>query len=445
MSVLERVRENQAIQGKGEPKGLRGTRLLSEMGPSVKEAVLERVGYEEAARIAGLSDPKRARSELRPAVDAVLNVLASDFQDGSDREELVAAVLDDIVGLGPLQPLLEDDSITEVMVNGPQAAFYERAGVLYPLERPFESEEQIRLVVDRIISPLGRRVDERSPMVNARLANGYRVNAVIPPIAIDGTLLTIRKFSDRISTLDELVAIGSLPAWYATLLSFAVRAREDLAVAGGTGSGKTTLLNALSSEIPISERILTIEDSAELQFSQHPHVVRLEARSSSIEGEGAVTIRDLVTNALRMRPDRIVVGEVRGAECIDMLQAMNTGHDGSLTTLHAGSAGEAVVRLTLLARFGIDLPSALIEEQIAMALDGIVMSERRANGKRFVSSYCGVMRAESGGVRLEEYAGFDAVHESWTLVREPPFVERGVELGVFDEGEVESWRQSLRG
>ena len=333
MSVLERVRENQAIQGKGEPKGLRGTRLLSEMGPSVKEAVLERVGYEEAARIAGLSDPKRARSELRPAVDAVLNVLASDFQDGSDREELVAAVLDDIVGLGPLQPLLEDDSITEVMVNGPQAAFYERAGVLYPLERPFESEEQIRLVVDRIISPLGRRVDERSPMVNARLANGYRVNAVIPPIAIDGTLLTIRKFSDRISTLDELVAIGSLPAWYATLLSFAVRAREDLAVAGGTGSGKTTLLNALSSEIPISERILTIEDSAELQFSQHPHVVRLEARSSSIEGEGAVTIRDLVTNALRMRPDRIVVGEVRGAECIDMLQAMNTGHDGSLTTL----------------------------------------------------------------------------------------------------------------
>lgn len=445
MSVLERVRENQAIQGKGEQKGLRGTRLLSEMGPSVKEAVLERVGYEEAARIAGLSDPKRARSELRPAVDAVLNVLASDFQDGSDREELVAAVLDDIVGLGPLQPLLEDDSITEVMVNGPQAAFYERAGVLYPLERPFESEEQIRLVVDRIISPLGRRVDERSPMVNARLANGYRVNAVIPPIAIDGTLLTIRKFSDRISTLDELVAIGSLPAWYATLLSFAVRAREDLAVAGGTGSGKTTLLNALSSEIPISERILTIEDSAELQFSQHPHVVRLEARSSSIEGEGAVTIRDLVTNALRMRPDRIVVGEVRGAECIDMLQAMNTGHDGSLTTLHAGSAGEAVVRLTLLARFGIDLPSALIEEQIAMALDGIVMSERRANGKRFVSSYCGVMRAESGGVRLEEYVGFDAVHESWTLVREPPFVERGVELGVFDEGEVESWRQSLRG
>lgn len=193
MSVLERVRENQAIQGNSEPKGLRGTRLLSEMGPSVKEAVLERVGYEEAARIAGLSDPKRARSELRPAVDAVLNVLASDYQDGSDREELVAAVLDDIVGLGPLQPLLEDDSITEVMVNGPQAAFYERAGVLYPLERPFESEEQIRLVVDRIISPLGRRVDERSPMVNARLANGYRVNAVIPPIAIDGTLLTIRK------------------------------------------------------------------------------------------------------------------------------------------------------------------------------------------------------------------------------------------------------------
>ena len=217
-------------------------------------------------------------------------------------------------GLGPLQPLLEDDSVSEIMVNGCRSAFYERGGVLYPMENLFESDEQIRILIDRIIAPLGRRIDERSPLVNARLKSGYRVNAVIPPVAIDGPALTIRKFSDRITSLRELVELGSLPEWYAGLLSCAVALRQDLAVAGGTGSGKTTLLNALSCEIPTGERIVTIEDSAELKFSHHPHVVRLEAREASIEGEGAVTIRDLVANALRMRPDRIVVGEVRGAE-----------------------------------------------------------------------------------------------------------------------------------
>ena len=276
--------------------------------------------------------------------------------------------------------------------------------------------------------------------MNARLKSGYRVNAVIPPIAIDGPVLTIRKFSDRITSLEELVRLGSLPAWYAQLLSFAVRLRQDLAVAGGTGSGKTTLLNALSCEIPTSERIVTIEDSAELKFSRHPHVVRLEARAASIEGEGAVTIRDLVTNALRMRPDRIVVGEVRGAECIDMLQAMNTGHDGSLTTLHAGTAEETVVRLTLLARYGINLPSELIEEQIAMALDGIVMSERRADGRRFVSSFSGVRRGHEGGVQLERYISFDTAEERWTIEREPPFVEQAVRERRLRAEEVEAWR-----
>ena len=232
------------------------------------------------------------------------------------------------MGLGPLQPLIEDDTVTEIMVNGCRSAFFERGGVLYPIEHAFEDDEQIRVLIDRIISPLGRRIDERSPIVNARLKTGYRVNAVIPPVAIDGPILTIRKFSDRICSLDELVGLGSLPLWYAQLLSCAVSLRQDLAVAGGTGSGKTTLLNALSCEIPTGERIVTIEDSAELKFAHHPHVVRLEAREASIEGEGAVTIRDLVTNALRMRPDRIVVGEVRGAECCDMLQAMNTGTMG---------------------------------------------------------------------------------------------------------------------
>ena len=437
MSVLERVRNAESARESSLSPAF-GARKLA-----VKHAVLERAGFEEVSRIAANPDTPRARDELRPAVEAVVN--AGDYGDllAWERERLVSETLDDIVGLGPLQPLLEDDGVTELMVNGLTSAFYERNGVLVPMGRVFETEEQIRIVIDRIISPLGRRVDERSPLVNARLKNGYRVNVVIPPIALDGPVLTIRKFSNRIDALDELVRMGSLPAWYAQLLSWAVRLRQDLAVAGGTGSGKTTLLNALSCEIDPGERIVTIEDAAELKFSRHPHVVRLEARAASIEGEGAVSIRDLVANALRMRPDRIVVGEVRGAECIDMLQAMNTGHDGSLTTLHAGSEEEAVVRLTLLARYGIDLPSDLIEEQIASALDGIVMSARLHDGSRFVSSYSGVFRAEGGGVRLGKFVSFDAVGRSWRLEQEPAFVERGIQAGALDGREVEEWRASV--
>lgn len=444
MSLYSRVRAASAfghvpIAGRSAVLSTDPARLR-EIKTEVKQAVLDRVGFAEAARIASGANVRQARDELRPAVEAVLNAHASANLSAEERKIVMGEVLDDVVGLGPLQPLLEDDAITEVMVNGCTATFVERAGRLEPLGRVFESDEQIRIAIDRIISPLGRRVDERSPMVNARLANGYRVNAVIPPIAIDGPTLTIRKFSERISSLEHLVRLGSLPDWYARLLSCAVVLRQDLAVAGGTGSGKTTLLNALSCEIPVGERIVTIEDSAELKFSRHPHVVRLEAREASIEGEGAVSIRDLVANALRMRPDRIVVGEVRGGEAIDMLQAMNTGHDGSLTTLHAGSAQETIVRLTLLARYGIDLPGSLIEEQIAMALDGIVMSVRTPGGKRFVSSYTGVSRGAAGGVELTEYVSFDPVTECWELVREPPFIEAGLRSGALREKEVERWR-----
>ena len=417
---------------------------VKELKSLVKERMMERVGFAEVVRLANLSDPEEARRELAPAVEAVLNAeLSQDAEIVGEevRSNIVRDVLNDVVGLGPIQPLLEDESVSEIMINGMNSAFYERHGVLIPLEAPFESDEQIRIIVDRIISPLGRRIDDSSPLVNARLPSGYRVNAVIPPIALDGTVLTIRKFSDRISTLDELVRIGSIPEWYADLLSCAVKLRQDLAVVGGTGSGKTTLLNALSCEIPVGERIVTIEDSAELKFSRHPHVVRLEAREASIEGKGAVSIRDLVTNALRMRPDRIVVGEVRGAECIDMLQAMSTGHDGSLTTLHAGSPQEAIVRLTLLARYGIDLPSDLIEEQIAMAFDGIVMVGRHADGSRAIEDYCGVSRAPTGGVELTEFVRYDKTERAWALVREPPFIEDGLASGVLEKEEVEEWRR----
>lgn len=443
MSVLERVRTAERFDDdfdwdadQADEERLRAVRR------DVKREMMERVGFAEVARMATASDPARSREELRPIVEAVLNTSGVEGLGAADRQRVVNDILDDVVGLGPLQPLLDDDSVSEIMVNGCVSAFYEQGGTLHSMPDVFESDDQIRVIIDRIISPLGRRVDERSPLVNARLPSGYRVNAVIPPIAIDGPALTIRKFSDRISTLDQLVEYGSLPEWYAQLLSYAVSLRQDLAVAGGTGSGKTTLLNALSCEIALGERIVTIEDSAELKFSRHPHVVRLEAREASIEGEGAVSIRDLVTNALRMRPDRIVVGEVRGAECIDMLQAMSTGHDGSLTTLHAGSAREAVVRLTLLARYGIDLPGDLIEEQIAMALDGIVMSMRTAGGSRFVSSFTGVSRGASGGVELTDYVTFDAASRTWDLVREPPFIAEGLRSGALDAKEVERWRSS---
>ncbi len=444
MSVLERFQATAPAGRTNRVRAASSVRSAShqELVRYAKREMMERVGFSEVARLAAEANVARSRAELRPAIETALNVRTGSDAVGAEREDIIAEVLDDVVGLGPIQSLIEDDSVSEIMINGCHSAFYEQGGTLHPLGSVFDSDEQIRILIDRIISPLGRRVDERSPIVNARLALGYRVNAVIPPIALDGPVLTIRKFSDRISSLKELVELGSLPAWYAGLLSCAVSLRQDLAVAGGTGSGKTTLLNALSCEIPMSERIVTIEDSAELKFARHPHVVRLEARVASIEGEGAVTIRDLVTNALRMRPDRIVVGEVRGAECIDMLQAMNTGHDGSLTTLHAGTEEEAIVRLTLLARYGINLPSELIEEQIAMALDGVVMSERRADGRRFVSSYSGVSRNDAGGVSLERYVTFDAARESWKLVREPPFIEEGLCSGALSEQEVGEWRST---
>ncbi len=437
MSVLERVQESQGVAPAEAAEPVRGS--TPEMRSALKAALVERLGLTEVAGLVSGDDAARAREELGVACEAVLNSGELPELLGCDKDKLVREVIDEIVGLGPLQPLLDDDSITEVMVNGCKSLYYERAGKLEPAERVFDSPEQIMLAVDRILAPLGRRLDDASPIVNARLANGYRVNAVIAPIAVEGPDITIRKFSGRIRTLESLVGLGSLPAWYATLLGWAVRLRQDVAVAGGTGSGKTTLLNALSGQIPANERIVTIEDSAELNFDDDLHVVRLESREASIEGTGAVTIRMLVTNALRMRPDRIVVGEVRGEECIDMLQAMNSGHDGSLTTLHAGTAQEAVSRLVLMARFGMDLPAALIEEQVATALDLIVMSRRMPDGSRVVSSTCEVRRAVDGSVELRELVSFNAAERRWHLEREPEFVSVAVREGLLQEEEVRTW------
>ncbi|AKT49497.1 type II secretion system protein E [Olsenella sp. oral taxon 807] len=439
MSLLELVREQESQVEGGTMVALRRP-SEEDVTERLKGDLVERLGLGVVAQFAAGSDISRARRELSVTCRAILNTAAYADVALDDRERLVRRTLDDICGLGPLQELLEDEEVSEVVVNGTRGLFFEKHGRLQAAQAVFESDEQILMIIDRILAPLGRRLDRASPIVNARLANGDRVNAVAAPVSVDGPAVTIRKFSNRISSLERLVSLGSLPEWYARLLSLAVRMREDIAVAGGTGSGKTTLLNALSCEIGLEERIVTIEDSAELRFDRHPDVVRLEARDSSIEGTGEVTIRDLVKNALRMRPDRIIVGECRSEETIDMLQAMNTGHDGSLTTLHAGTPKEAILRLVLMARFGMDLPTEVIEAQIATALDLLVMSHRMSDGLRFIGSLSEVSLGEDDGVRLVECVRFDELERNWKLVREPRFVDAALRAGMVGEQEVRSWR-----
>lgn len=310
-------------------------------------------------------------------------------------DRLVEAMLDDALGAGPLEPLMRDAEVTEVIVNGPADVYVERRGLLRREAVRFEDDAHLRHVIERIVSAVGRRVDESSPMVDARLPDGSRVNAVLPPVAIDGPLLTIRRFSSEGLSIEGLVSRGSLTAGQAELLQRCVAGRLNVVVSGGTGTGKTTLLNAMAAFIDRDERIVTVEDAAELRLAQ-PHVARLETRPANVEGRGAIELRALVRNALRMRPDRIVVGEVRGAEALDMLQAMNTGHDGSLTTVHASSPGDALRRIeTMVLMAGLELPHAAAREQVSAAVDVVVQLARSADGHRFVRLMAGQDRSGS--------------------------------------------------
>ncbi len=323
------------------------------------------------------------------------------------REQLFREILDDFLGFGPIQPLLDDPDITEVMVNNYDRVYIEQNGRLIKTNIKFENNEQIMRVIERIIMPLGRRVDADSPMVDARLPDGSRVNAIIPPVAIDGPSLTIRKFGEGKLSIDQLIQLGSITANMAEFIRACVFSKFNIIVSGGTGTGKTTLLNVLSSFIPEDERIVTIEDAAELRLQQD-HVVRLETKPPSVEGLGTVTIRDLVRNALRMRPDRIVVGEVRGGEAMDMLQAMNTGHDGSITTLHANSPRDAISRLeTMCMMAGIDMPIKVIRQQIAAAIDVIVQLTRLKDGTRKVTAITEVAGMEGETVVLTDIFKFE--------------------------------------
>jgi len=352
-------------------------RDVAELSAALRGRLVDRRRTEAAA---GRSPAGDLPESARLLVDEHAAILPA-----RERAEVVERIVRDSVGLGPLEVLLADPSVEEVMVNGHQRVYVERGGRLEETAIRFDNEEELRNAIERILAPLGRRIDELSPMVDARLADGSRVNVVIPPLAIDGPTLSIRRFGASRPGPDELVGLGTLSAEQRGVLEAAVAERRSVLVSGGTGSGKTTLLNALSSFIGTGERVVTIEDAAELRLQQ-PHVVRLESRPAGVEGRGEVTIRDLLRNALRMRPDRIVIGEVRGTEALDLLTALNTGHDGALSTVHANSPADALARLETLALMaGLGLPHAVIAEQVRRGIDVVAHLQREADGRRRVT------------------------------------------------------------
>ncbi len=363
--------------------------------------LLDRVDLEVMGRLA----PDRLRDELRTLVERLIVEHGAALNAG-ERKQIVLDIQNEIMGLGPLEPLLADPTISDILVNTCKHVYVERLGRLERVAVRFDSNEHLMKVIDKIVSRVGRRVDESSPMVDARLPDGSRVNAIIPPLAIDGPLLSIRRFAAVPLKMENLVANGSLPQELATLLGGMVRAKLNILISGGTGTGKTTLLNVLSGFIPDNERIVTIEDAAELQLQQ-PHVVRLETRPPNIEGKGEITQRALVRNSLRMRPDRIIVGEVRGAEALDMLQAMNTGHEGSMATLHANTPRDALSRLeNMLGMAGMQMTQRAMRQQIASALSAVVQIGRLNDGKRKIVSVSEITGMEGDVITMQEIFAF---------------------------------------
>ncbi|MDP2210717.1 MAG: CpaF family protein [Candidatus Aquicultor sp.] len=366
-------------------------------------AIIDEVG-------ADIESDNSSEAALKVKIEQIMRGLLNGEQtplSSQDKEYIIQDVLDNIVGYGPIEGFLQDPEITEVMVNNPDNIFVERGGKIYATERKFLDEEHLLRIIDKIVSQVGRRIDESSPMVDARLPDGSRVNAIIHPLALNGPMLTVRKFAKDPLMTDDLIRFNTMTPETADLLRACVQGRLNILVSGGTGTGKTTLLNVLSSYLPGDERIVTIEDSAELQLHQE-HVLRLESRPANIEGKGEVAIRDLVRNSLRMRPDRIVVGEVRGGEALDMLQAMNTGHDGSLSTVHANSPRDMLSRLeTMVLMSGLDLPIRATREQISAAVDVIVHLVRLRDGSRRITQITEVQGMEGDTITLQDIFKFD--------------------------------------
>ncbi|MGH8867320.1 MAG: CpaF family protein [Actinomycetes bacterium] len=407
---LNQVKNNGSAESTSATTGTgvttREARLLdpfADVKRSVHQSLLDSLGPK-------LYDPRMGAEELEQRVRQTLQSVLEQEETplaGSDRTRVAQEVADEILGHGPLEPFLRDSEVTEIMVNGHDQVFVERAGKIYPVSAQFSDEAHLRRTIDKIVGRVGRRVDESSPMVDARLQDGSRVNAVIPPVALDGSMLTIRKFATDPYKADDLVGFGTMSRTIHELLEQCVRGKLNVLISGGTGSGKTTTLNVLSSFIPADERIVTVEDAAELQLHQE-HVLRLESRPPNIEGKGQIAIRDLVRNALRMRPDRIVVGEVRDGAALDMLQAMNTGHDGSLTTVHSNSPRDSLSRLeTMVLMAGVDLPVRAIREQVASAIDLIVHQQRLKDGTRRITHVSEVVGMEGEVITLQDLFLFD--------------------------------------
>ncbi|MGI9106792.1 MAG: CpaF family protein [Pyrinomonadaceae bacterium] len=409
MSLRERlVRENNPAAAMplarfgSDESTVNAQQTFQEMKARLHRAIINRMDLTKLGQL----DADQLRAEVSRLAESLLAVEKTPLST-SDRERLVEEVRHELFGLGPLEPLLADQTISDILVNSPHNIYIERRGKLERTEVAFKDDEHLMRVIERIVSSVGRRIDESSPMVDARLQDGSRVNAIIPPLALDGPVLSIRRFGTEPLCMDKLIEIGALTKDIAEMFEMCVKARLNVLISGGTGAGKTTLLNALSAYIPEGERIVTIEDSAELQLQQ-PHVVRLETRPPNIEGRGEVSQRDLVKNALRMRPDRIVIGEVRGGEAIDMLQAMNTGHDGSLTTVHANTPRDAVARLeTMIQMTVMRLSDRAMRQQIASALDLVIQAARLSDGTRRITAISEITGMEGDTITMQEIFQFE--------------------------------------
>jgi pilus assembly protein CpaF len=390
-----------AIRPTPQPRASGIDRAYQDLKLRIHRELVERIDLDNLARL----DLDRANTELRSVIAQLIEEQAVPLSQ-RDREQLRDEVFHEVQGLGPIEPLLKDPDVSDILVNTASQVYVERFGKLESTGVIFRDDKHLLQVIDRIVTRVGRRIDESSPMVDARLADGSRVNAIIPPLALDGPLLSIRRFGARPLAVNDLVRLDSVTPELLGVLRAMVLARLNLLISGGTGSGKTTMLNCLSSFVPDDERVITIEDSAELQLQQ-PHVVRLETRPPNVEGRGEITQRDLVRNALRMRPDRIIVGEVRGAECLDMLQAMNTGHNGSISTVHANSARDSLNRLEMMMQMsGFNLPIRAMRQQISLALDAIVHTARLVDGTRKITGISEVVGMEGDAIMLQDLFAF---------------------------------------
>ncbi len=413
MSLLRRIEKNKRDSGRSPSQPTGEEKKTRRTTPSPARDAFRDLKSRVQTKLIAELDPTMdvtRQDEVRRTIQEMYNGILAEEQivlSRAERERLFEQIVAEILGLGPLEPLLQEDSISEVMVNGPKNIYVERGGKLQRVRTAFESEEHLMRIIERIVAPLGRRIDESVPYVDARLQDGSRVNAIIPPLSLVGPVLTIRKFFKIPLTAEKLIEFGSVTAEAMELLKACVQARLNIIISGGTGTGKTTFLNVLSGFIPHDERIITVENAAELQLQQE-HVITLESRPPNIEGRGEVTIQDLVINTLRMRPDRIVVGECRGPEAFDMLQAMNTGHEGSMTTIHANNPRDATARIeNMVLMAGMDLPHRAIREQIASALDIVIQLERLRDGSRKVVSITEVEGMEGDVIVMSEVFKFE--------------------------------------